>query len=244
MDLVGDLANLGQTRTGRMSASVPAKTPDGILLAMTVVTGIVDAVSFLAMGRVFTANMTGNIVLLGFAFAGARGLSISRSSVALIAFLTGAIAGGRLASDVPGGNHWVGRGIWVEALLLALGAASAIGFRSDAAINSLHLYALIALTAMAMGLRNAVVRKLGVPDLTTTVLTLTITGLAADSWRAGGDNPRWQRRVAAIVAMIAGAVAGARLVIRSISFPLAICSVITAACAIAHMQINSKRRHL
>ena len=102
MDLVGDLAILDQTRTERMSASAPMKTPVGILMAMTVVTGVVDAVSFLAMGRVFTANMTGNIVLLGFAFAGARGLSISRSSVALIVFLTGAVAGGRLASGVSG----------------------------------------------------------------------------------------------------------------------------------------------
>ena len=63
-----------------------------------------------------------------------------------------------------------------------------------------------------MGLRNAVVRKLGVADLTTTVLTLTITGLAADSRLAGGDNPRWQRRSVAIVAMLAGAFAGARMV--------------------------------
>jgi len=95
---------------------------------------------------------------------------------------------------------------------------------------------------VAMGLRNAVVRKLGVADLTTTVLTLTITGLAADSRLAGGGSPRWQRRSAAIVAMLAGATAGARMVIRSISFPLAVCSVITAGCAIAHMYINSKRR--
>ena len=95
-----------------------------------------------------------------------------------------------------------------------------------------------------MALRNAAVRKQGVPDLTTTVLTLTITGLAADSRLAGGDNPRWQRRVAAILAMLAGATAGARMVIRSASFPLAVCSVITAGCAIVHLQINSKRRQL
>ena len=73
----------------------PAASP-AILLAMTAVTGVVDAVSFLAMGHVFTANMTGNIVLLGFALAGAAGLSVSRSSVALIAFLAGAVGGGRM----------------------------------------------------------------------------------------------------------------------------------------------------
>jgi uncharacterized membrane protein YoaK (UPF0700 family) len=91
-----------------------------------------------------------------------------------------------------------------------------------------------------MGLRNAAVRKLGVADLTTTVLTLTITGLAADSRLAGGDSPRWQRRSVAIAAMLAGAL----MVIRSISLPLAVCSVITAGCAIAHMHINSNRRQL
>jgi uncharacterized membrane protein YoaK (UPF0700 family) len=82
------------------------KAPIGILLAMTVVTGIVDAVSFLALGRVFTANMTGNVVLLGFAFAGAPGVSISRSAVALLAFLLGAVLGGRLAFDESSWRRW------------------------------------------------------------------------------------------------------------------------------------------
>ena len=214
-------------------SDAPAASP-AILLVITAVTGIVDAVSYLALGHVFTANMTGNVVLLGFAFAGATGLSISRSSVALIAFLAGAAAGGRMTLG-PSGHHWVSRAFLVEASLLALSAALGI-------LSPFQPYAVIACTAVAMGLRNAVVRKLGVPDLTTTVLTLTITGLAADSRLAGGDNPRWQRRLAAIVAMLAGATAGARMVTRSISFPLAVCSVITAGCAIAHMQISSKGR--
>jgi uncharacterized membrane protein YoaK (UPF0700 family) len=233
MDLVGDLANLDRTRAERMSTSVPIKTPLGILLAMTVVTGVVDAVSFLALGRVFAANMTGNTVLLGFAFGGATGLSVSRSSAALIAFLFGALVGGRMSLDVTG-RGWVSRAFFVEASLLALSAALPM-------INPLLPYAVIASTAAAMGIQNAVARKLGVPDLTTTVLTLTITGLAADSRLAGGDSPRWQRRVAAIVAMAAGAAAGARMVMHSISLPLVICSVITAGCAIAHIRINSKR---
>jgi len=214
-------------------SDAPAASP-AILLAMTAVTGIVDAVSFLAMGHVFTANMTGNIVLLGFALGRAPGLSVSRSSVALIAFLAGAVAGGRMTLD-SSGRRWVGRAFLVEASLLAFSAAGAV-------IHPLQRYALIASTAVAMGLRNAVARKLAVPDLTTTVLTLTVTGLAADSGLAGGDNPRWQRRLAAIVAMLAGAAAGARMVMRSISLPLAVCSVITAGCAIAHMHIVSRRR--
>ena len=67
------------------------------------------------------------------------------------------------------------------------------------------MYGIIILTALAMGLRNATVRKLAVPDLTTTVLTLTITGLAADSSLGGDDNLRWQRRTAAVMLMFSGA---------------------------------------
>src|SRR5580700_11517436 len=87
----------------------PVPAPIGILLAMTAVTGIIDAVSFLALGRVFTANMTGNVVLLGFAFAGAPGLSISRSAVALLAFLSGAVLGGRLAFEESSWHRWADR---------------------------------------------------------------------------------------------------------------------------------------
>ena len=216
-------------------SDAPAASP-AILVTMTAVTGVVDAISFLAMGHVFTANMTGNVVLLGFALAGAAGLSVSRSSVALIAFLAGAVGGGRMTLDVSG-HRWVSRAFLMEASLLALSAGLAI-------IYPLQPYAVIASTGVAMGLRNAVVRKLGVADLTTTVLTLTITGLAADSRLAGGDSPRWQRRSVAIVAMLAGATARTLMVIRSISLPLAVCSVITAGCAIAHMHIHAKRRQL
>jgi uncharacterized membrane protein YoaK (UPF0700 family) len=237
-DLVGDLANLEKAMVERTSTSVPMTSPVGILLAMTVVTGVVDAVSFLALGRVFTANMTGNLVLLGFAFAGAPGLSISRSAVALLAFLSGAVLGGRMALDESGGQRWAGRGFVLEALFLGAGALTAIGMGSStAAANPLRSHAVIASTAVAMGLRNAIVRKLAVPDMTTTVLTLTITGLAADSSLAGGENLRWQRRVAAILAIICGAFAGARMLSYSISLPLAVACGITAVCGAA-------RRHL
>ncbi len=84
-----------------------------------------------------------------------------------------------------------------------------------------------------MGLRNATVRKVGVPDLTTTVLTLTITGLAADSSLAGGTNPRWQRRVASVMAMFAGAAVGALMLKRSVAGALCVCGTMSIAGAIA-----------
>jgi uncharacterized membrane protein YoaK (UPF0700 family) len=77
-----------------------------------------------------------------------------------------------------------------------------------------------------MGLRNAAARRLGVADLTTTVLTLTLTGLAADSSLAGGENPRWIRRVASVVALFGGAALGAALVFATgLAVPLTLCGV-------------------
>src|ERR1019366_10625540 len=67
------------------------------LLVLTFTTGLVDAVSYLALGHVFTANMTGNIVLLGFGIAGSGGLPVLAPLVSLGAFLVGAGAGGVLA---------------------------------------------------------------------------------------------------------------------------------------------------
>ena len=85
-----------------------------------------------------------------------------------------------------------------EVLFLCLAAAAALIAGGDTSFA--RLSPVIVLTAVAMGLRNAVVRKLAVPDLTTTVLTLTVTGLAADSGLAGGAAPRSGRRMLSILA--------------------------------------------
>ena len=183
------------------------------LLVLTFVTGIVDAVSVLGLGRVFTANMTGNVVFLGFAVAGVSEFSIARSLTALAAFLAGAVLGGRLGSRMaePGRLRWLRTAAACEAALLVVAGLASIGFNLASAPLTLHLHALIVLTAVAMGLRNATVRRLAVPDLTTTVLTLTLTGIAADSSLARGNNPRIRYRAASVVFMFSGAVVGALL---------------------------------
>jgi uncharacterized membrane protein YoaK (UPF0700 family) len=183
-----------------------------LLLALTFVTGLVDAVSYLKLGHVFVANMTGNVVFLGFAFAGAQEFSVPASLVALAAFLVGALAGGRLGSRT--GQH---RGrflaIAILAKILLIGAALVVATAVADPDRQLVRFALIVLLALAMGLQNATARRLAVPDLTTTVLTLTLTGLAADSTLAGGSNPRPGRRLAAAVIMLVGAAVGALLVL-------------------------------
>jgi len=106
----------------------------------------------------------------------------------------------------------------VLAPLVSLGAflAAAVAVRPNAASGDI----VIALLALAMGVRNATVRRLGVPDLTTTVLTQTLTGLAAGSRVAGGSSDGSTRRLAAVVALFAGALAGALLVKTSLVLPL------------------------
>ncbi len=177
------------------------------LIGLTVVTGLVDAISFLGLGHIFTANMTGNVVFLGFAAGGAPGISAARSIAALCAFAAGSACGGRLTGSrerTPAGHLLIAT--YVETALLLTAAIAAAFATSD--VPPAIAYTIVLSTATAMGLRNAVVRKLAVPDLTTTVLTLTLTGLAADSSVAGS---RTARRVLSVVAMFAGALAGAIL---------------------------------
>lgn len=204
------------------------------LLAMTVVTGLVDAVSFLSLGHVFTANMTGNIVFLAFATAHVSGLSVARSSTALLSFLIGAILGGRVMARASADSQirFAAQAFLLEVAFLFAAACCGIGYRGDLREHSFQPFALIALTALAMGIRNAAVRKLAVPDLTTTVLTLTITGIGADSSLATGNNPRLVRRVASVAAMFFGAAVGAVVIHHSILAALWLATAISAVCSV------------
>jgi uncharacterized membrane protein YoaK (UPF0700 family) len=185
-----------------------------LLLVLTGVTGLVDAVSYLTFGHVFVANMTGNVVLLGFAVAGAVDFSIPASLAAIAAFLAGALVGGRIGSSA--GQHRARLLAIATYLQIALvGAALIVSMAGVDPDGGLLRYSLIALLALAMGLQNATARRLGVPDLTTTVLTLTLTGLAADSTLAGGKHPHPGRRLQAIATMFLGAVVGTFLVLHA-----------------------------
>jgi uncharacterized membrane protein YoaK (UPF0700 family) len=195
---------------------------------LTGTTGLVDAVSYLGLGHVFTANMTGNVVFLGFAAVGVEGLSVARSLVSLAAFLLGALIGGRIATTYGDGprRRWLLPVALGEGVLLLGAAGSAVGL--DAGSGSARPYAVIALTAVAMGLRNATVRHLAEPDLTTTVLTLTLTGMAADSSLVGGVNPRPVRRIGAVAAMLVGAALGAAMILhlgQPLVWPLVVAAV-------------------
>jgi uncharacterized membrane protein YoaK (UPF0700 family) len=202
------------------------------LFGMTSVTGMIDAVSFLGLGHVFTANMTGNIAFLGFAAVGTPGLSAARSSAAVIAFLIGALLGVRIVAGTTSASQ-LGRAVsafGIELAFLIAAMVIAIGYGGVPSQQPGKVYALICMTALAMGIGNATVRKLAVQDLTTTVLTLTITGPAADSSLAGGGNPRWQRRIGAAGSMFVGAALGVTEAF-SVAWP-SLCVVVSFICAL------------
>jgi uncharacterized membrane protein YoaK (UPF0700 family) len=202
-----------------------------LLVAMTLVTGLVDAFSYLLLGRVFVANMTGNVVLLGFALVGAPGFSIAASLVSIAFFTVGALVGGKVgARFAQHRGHLLSTAASMQAVLFA--AAVIVVLLGGNAIPDGNRYALIAVLAIAMGIQNAAVRKLAVPDLTTTVLTGTLTGIAADSTIAGGQGSKTGRRLVAVAAMLTGAVIGAALVLYvRIAVPLVIALIVIAAVA-------------
>jgi uncharacterized membrane protein YoaK (UPF0700 family) len=175
-----------------------------LLLLLTVVAGAVDAVSFLSLGHVFVVNMTGNIVFLGFAAAGVTEISLTATLIALGAFVCGSVIGGRLALRFTEVRLLTVATV-VKIALIA--AALVVVIASHASLDASHRGTVIALLAFAMGVQNASARRIGFPDLTTTVLTMTLTALAADSSLAGGANPRWNWRALSIGSMLVGAFA-------------------------------------
>ncbi len=220
-----------------------------LLLILTAVTGVVDATSILAFGRVFIANMTGNVVFAGFALVGAPGFSLSASLFALAGFLTGAAAGGALITRADrdrGALLLAGAAaefvlaaaaLLVAALSGAPGVSHGTTALAGGAFGPAVTDALAALLAIAMGIQNAVARKLAVPDMTTTVLTMTLTGLGADVRAIGrggsGSAARAQlgRRLLVVATMLAGGITGAWLVLHV--SPLSALGLATALLAVA-----------
>ena len=182
---------------------------DILLLALTGAAGSVDAISFLALGHVFTANMTGNTVLLGLHLAQEQGAGALRAFMALFGFGAGLVIGALIVERSTGGGPWpraVTRSFAIEAVILGV---FAVGSYLTAVVREVwEGHALIVLSAMAMGIQSAAVRRLDVPGIATNYVTGTltnaVTGLVARSGSAaprGGSTPSepgsgfWWRRV-------------------------------------------------
>jgi uncharacterized membrane protein YoaK (UPF0700 family) len=200
-----------------------------LMLALTFSTGVIDAVGYLGLDRVFTGNMTGNVVILGMAIVGADDLPVLGPVLALAGFLAGAALGGRvLKSAGPG---------WTRATTVLFGIVAAVILAVAAVVlvldDDLERPVALAITTMlgaAMGVQAATARFIAVKDVTTVVVTSTITGLAADSvLGAGTGKGHSLRRVSAVLLILAGAATGAALLKWELAAGLVLSGVITLA---------------
>jgi uncharacterized membrane protein YoaK (UPF0700 family) len=203
------------------------------LLVLTFVTGIVDAVCFIALGHVFAAMQTGNVIFLGLGVAGVSGAPVLAPLVALGAFLAGGSAAALLTrpADPASGSG------------LRLAMAGEIGLLGLAALlavdpGELTAYLLIAMLSVAMGLRNTVARRIGDPNLATTVLNLTLSAFVSHTPTGIASEGELGLRGAAIAAILAGAIAGALLLKVSLALAIAAAAAVVVA---AHLGNRSDR---
>ncbi|MFC6594443.1 YoaK family protein [Kitasatospora paranensis] len=187
------------------------------LLLLTVVTGVVEAVSFLGLGKVFTAVMTGNVLFLGFGLAG-EDLSIIGSGIALLAFAVGAFGGHwtNLWLVRRRGARWAPIAVTGVGVLLVAAALAALGLDRQASSPSGRDLAVISVLSAAMGWRNATTLRIAAPGLPTTVVTRGLTGLL----RVHAALDARGRALAAAVAMLFGAAVGALLLDAGLTVPL------------------------
>lgn len=222
------------TRTRARSGTNNESVGVGLMLALTFVTGVVDAVGFLGLDRVFTGNMTGNIVILGMAVAGADDLPVLGPAIALVAFTFGACICGIVLRRAPKGWNWLTSLLFGFGGVLLLGTAVAMIVVGDA-MTSIQQIVFAALTAMVMGEQAAVARALAVKDMTTVVVTSTLTSLASESFIKSGSG-FWNRRAGAIGIIFIGAIVGALLLTLHIAVAMIVAAAVTISVAtIGHL---------
>jgi len=189
--------------------------------AITAVCGLLDAACFLKLGQVFVEIVTGNLALLAFAI-GTQGVSaFSRAgevppyAVVLACFLVGAVVGGRMVK-----HGELGRRIGFITDAALIGDAAMVAWQTHPGPEGSARYFVFSTLAVAMGIQNAIMRKWGTKDLATNLMTLTLTGLLADSTLAGGSNPQAVRRGLSVGIFTASATAGAVLSHYGVLWPI------------------------
>jgi uncharacterized membrane protein YoaK (UPF0700 family) len=211
------------------------------IYAITCICGMLDAACFLGLGNVFAEIMTGNLVYLAFAvgtIGAGNHLHVFPYFLVLATFSAGAVVGGRLVRRPgPLGRHRAGFAVeWV-----ALLAATIVTAVTHAGPHGDPRFWVTGILAFGMGVQNAMVRRWGVPDLATNVMTLTMTGLIADSPLAGGANTRAARRAGSIGIFFVSATFGAFLVRYGTVWPqaVAVCVLTVALPILLHADVEA-----
>jgi uncharacterized membrane protein YoaK (UPF0700 family) len=223
-----------------------ATVRDLLLVGLTFSSGAVDAISYLALGKVFTAFMSGNLVFVGLRVAGQGTSDIAHAGVSLAAFAAGVVLSQQILERDQGARSespvgWPGRvsvALAVSVVLQAgfLAAWLATSGRPSSAAGDL----LVALSALAMGMQSGAVRALGVAAVFTTAATATLIVLASDVG-AGRQAAIERRRLAGVLAgLLAGAAADAFLLVHARPYaavlPLVVTAVVIASARVAFMK--------
>lgn len=214
-----------------------------ILITLTFVTGIVDAVTFLGLGQVFAAMQTGNVIFLGFGIAGAAGAAVVGPLIAIAAFVAGGGFAALLAKlEIRNGVRGLAYGLGVEVAVLGLATLLALAVTVEA--EEASGYAVIALLAFAMGLRNTMTRWIGSPNLATTVLNLTLAALPAGGAFDLASRADLTERGVSFAAIVLGAVVGALLLEVELWLPIALAAVITLVAGLASLRARARWREV
>lgn len=201
------------------------------LLLLTFATGLVDAISVLVLGHVFVANMTGNVIFLGFWFVPHSGVDLTAALVAFGGFVLGTVIGGRFARHLDEETRtWLFAALGMEVVVLVvlsiLAGTGVLDYRDNTKLI------LIAGLAITFGGQNVTARMFGVQELSTTVLTSTIVGIGYDSRLAGGTGHREKLRYSVVLTMCGGAVVGATMSRFTVAPVIALAAAVIAASAL------------
>jgi uncharacterized membrane protein YoaK (UPF0700 family) len=191
---------------------------------ISAICGLLDSATFLGLGHAFVETMTGNILLLAFTvgvgIGGTPASPLPGTTVwpyltALACFCVASVVGGRL---VRAGEHGRRAGFIIDAALVGVTVVVVILTHPGPAGGARFL--VIGILSFAMGIQNALMRKWGIRDLATNVMTLTLCGLLAESTLGGGTNPNARRRATSIGIFLIGAISGAAMTGHGVLWPI------------------------
>lgn len=176
---------------------------------LTAICALLDVVCFMGLGGVFAGMMTGNLLLLAVSVGNdADSVTLLRQVTPILCFSLGALLGGRLMRlSTPLRERRVG--FVVEWLLLVL--ATGIAWLGQPETGNWAGQSIVALLGLAMGAHGAMVRRFGIPDLATNVMTTTLANWMSDTRAANGSHPHSARRGVSILVFLCSGVLGALL---------------------------------
>jgi uncharacterized membrane protein YoaK (UPF0700 family) len=203
---------------------------DGVLVLLTLGSGGVDAVCFFGLGHVFTAVMTGNLVLFGLNAGQAEVVGLLRAAVALAGYAVAAFAASRWLPGYAVTAPWPGRATAATSAELVLQAAVVAGWIALGGHPGVGMqFVLITGYALAMGIQSAITRALAIPGVSTTYVTGTMTGVLADLALRSAGGRSIGRRVAVVASVAVGALCASVLLrftpLLAPVFPLAVTGI-------------------